>query len=378
MNTPLAVLLIEDREEDALLIEQALRRGGFDPRLTRIETREAMQRSMSDATWSVIISDYSLPHFDGMGAFRVLKDCGLDIPFIIVSGTIGEETAVAAMKAGVHDYIMKGNLSRLPPAIERELRDVADRQARKVAEEQLRLAERLRTIGESTASLIHDLNNPLQAILSLTEILKHGHLTAEEQSEYLDRLTREIEHVIEMRNDVLDYARQRAIPLSTAVDIGEIVRQLVESYAPVYAVSGVTLETSITADRGFSASVLGDPSKIRRILHNLISNAKDAMPNGGRVLVELKCTPSEVVIAVIDNGPGIPRKIQSTLFNPFVSHGKGQGTGLGLALVKRFVEAHGGSVSFTTQPGAGTSFACRFPRCCCAPAQITPVVTSGW
>lgn len=133
----LKVLIIEDSEDDALLIVRALKKSGYRIEYRQEETGEAMSAALKNEQWHVIISDYSMPHFSGLDALRILKETGQDIPFIIVSGTIGEESAVLAMKAGAHDYLMKDNLIRLMPAIERELREADERHARKTAEEQV-------------------------------------------------------------------------------------------------------------------------------------------------------------------------------------------------------------------------------------------------
>lgn len=138
MPKPLRVLLVEDSENDALLLLRALRHGGFEPQLQRVQTLDEMSARLHSQVWDVVISDYSLPHFSGLAALSTLKDSGLDVPFILVSGTIGEEVAVKAMKAGAHDYVMKGNLERLGTAIERELRDAELRRDSNRAEEQLR------------------------------------------------------------------------------------------------------------------------------------------------------------------------------------------------------------------------------------------------
>jgi diguanylate cyclase (GGDEF)-like protein len=138
MPKPLRVLLVEDSENDALLLLRALRHGGFKPQLQRVQTLDEMSARLHSQVWDVVISDYSLPHFSGLAALSTLKDSGLDVPFILVSGTIGEEVAVEAMKAGAHDYVMKGNLQRLGTAIERELRDAELRRDSNRAEEKLR------------------------------------------------------------------------------------------------------------------------------------------------------------------------------------------------------------------------------------------------
>jgi diguanylate cyclase (GGDEF)-like protein/PAS domain S-box-containing protein len=134
----LRALIVEDSEDDALLLIRDLRRGGYDAVTVRVETGPEMSRMLDERTWDVILADYSLPRFNAIEALDVLHRKGLDIPFIIVSGTIGEQTAVAAMKAGAHDYIMKGAAARLLPAIERELREAAERANRRRAERRFR------------------------------------------------------------------------------------------------------------------------------------------------------------------------------------------------------------------------------------------------
>ncbi|MBI3945470.1 MAG: ATP-binding protein [Armatimonadetes bacterium] len=141
MGTPLRVLVVEDSEEDALLLARRLRQAEYDPSLRRVDTPEEMSASLAEETWDVIIADYTLPGFGGIEALNLYRKSGLDVPFIIVSGTIGEETAVAAMKGGAHDYVRKENTARLIPAIERELREAAERRARRRAEQALKEAE---------------------------------------------------------------------------------------------------------------------------------------------------------------------------------------------------------------------------------------------
>src|SRR4030043_1106846 len=122
MGSPLRVLIVEDSEEDTLLIVRELKRGVFDLIHERVETAESMKAALSTKTWDLILADYSMPHFSGLEALKLLKASGLGLPFIIVSGSIGEDVAVEAMKAGAQDYLMKNNLTRLfPPRYKRRL-----------------------------------------------------------------------------------------------------------------------------------------------------------------------------------------------------------------------------------------------------------------
>ncbi len=157
---PLRVLVVEDSEQDALLLELQLRQASWRASCKRVHTEKAMRAALMEGTWDLVISDYVLPGFGGLRALAILQEVGLDIPFIIVSGMIGEETAVAAMKAGAHDYLMKGNLARLIPAIDRELREAEMRQARRISEQRLRAEHNFRrTIENSIPSGLAVMDN---------------------------------------------------------------------------------------------------------------------------------------------------------------------------------------------------------------------------
>ena len=146
MGNPLAVLLVEDEERDSILLLRELRRGGYEPTFERVETAEAMTAALDRRPWDLIISDYGLPRFSAVKALALMKQQGHELPFIIVSGTISEEIAVAAMHAGAHDFMVKGKLARLLPAIERELHEAAGRVERKKLQEKLLVSDLLGSI----------------------------------------------------------------------------------------------------------------------------------------------------------------------------------------------------------------------------------------
>lgn len=173
MGTPLRVLIVEDSPDDAELLLEDLRRGGYEPAYERVETGEDMRAALGDRTWDLVISDHAAPHFDSQGALAILAESGLDIPFIIVSGTIGEETAVQAMKNGAHDYILKQKRGRLLPAIARELRDAEHRRAWHEAEYELRENER-----QAAVALAHAYEATLEGwarALELRDYETEGH-----------------------------------------------------------------------------------------------------------------------------------------------------------------------------------------------------------
>ena len=155
MSKKISVLIVEDSEDDALLIVRQFKRADYDIIFKRVETAYQMQMALEELSWDLVLSDYNLPEFDAPSALAVLQKSGMDIPFIVVSAVIGEETAVALMKAGANDYIMKGNLARLIPAVNRELGEAETRRAKQQAEERLKESEeQFRSIFENSVDAI--------------------------------------------------------------------------------------------------------------------------------------------------------------------------------------------------------------------------------
>jgi len=171
MIKQLRVLLVEDSEDDAVLVTRELKKDGYTPVIQRVETPEDMQKALLKKTWDLIVSDYVLPRFSGLNALKVLKKSGIDIPFIVVSGKIGEDTAVEAMKAGATDYIMKSNLSRLGPAIKRELEDYKIRQERKKVKKELK--ESLEELEQANKKLQKEIYERKNAEKQAVEAKEH-------------------------------------------------------------------------------------------------------------------------------------------------------------------------------------------------------------
>lgn len=164
MTEPLNVLIVEDSEDDAQLLVRELERGGYQVTSERVDTPETMTRALANRSWDIVFADYTMPHFSGTAALELLRKSELDIPFIFVSGTMGEDVAVEAMKAGANDYVIKGNLKRLVPAIRRELQEAAVRRQQKLAEEQLKQQERLNWA-------LYEISLAITTVLDLRELL---------------------------------------------------------------------------------------------------------------------------------------------------------------------------------------------------------------
>lgn len=201
----LRILLVEDSADDADLLVREIQRGGYEVDFERVETMDAMRSALKDRTWDIVICDYSLPQFNGLQALKILHESGVDLPFVIVSGSIGEETAVNALKAGAHDFIIKGHYARLPHVLQKELQDAGIRKERKQTEEALRRSEErfrryfeLGLIGMAITSADRDL---LEVNEKLCRILGYGR--AELMGMHWDTLT----HPDDLSMEIDQYVR---------------------------------------------------------------------------------------------------------------------------------------------------------------------------
>jgi signal transduction histidine kinase len=364
MAQPLRVLVVEDSETDEQLLIRELRRQGYDPTWLRVDTEEGMREALSRSEWELVISDYTMPEFSGLGALEILKSSGLDLPFICMSGTIGEDTAVATMKAGAHDYIMKDNLRRLGPAIGRELREAATRRERKRAEKAEReTLEELRRSNEELQRFAyvasHDLQEPLRMVSSYTELLAkryRSRLPADpEMDEFIGYALEGAHRMHRLINDLLAFSRLSAREKSFAPVDGEKVLQhaLDNLRVPIRESDALIVHDELPR-------ILGDETQLIQLFQNLIGNAiKFRREIPPRVGIEAREKDGAWLISVSDNGIGIERAHLERIFVIFQRlHGRDEypGTGIGLALCKKIVERHGGRISVESEPGRGSVF----------------------
>jgi signal transduction histidine kinase len=375
---PLKVLMIEDSEADAELCLLELERIGFDVTHTRVLTEVAMREALVRETWHIILSDYSLPTFGALEALEVAQQSGLDLPFIIVSGTIGEEVAVKALRRGAHDFLLKGRLARLGPAIERELREANERRERRAAEKAAEGAVQEKRRAEAAnqakstflANMSHELRTPLNAIIGFSELLhseEAGELSSL-QKEYLLNVLESGRHLLTLINDVLDIAKIEAgrVDLNRVPTIlSDVGRQVCRQLGAIASQRDVDLKLSIAGDL---PPVHADPRRLKQILYNLLSNALKFTPTGGTVILEASAVGDEIEIAIRDTGIGIREQDMAKLFREFeqlsdTNAPVAEGTGLGLALTKKLVDLHHGTISVVSRPGLGSTFTVRMPAC---------------
>jgi PAS domain S-box-containing protein len=497
MKTPLRMLIVEDSNRDVELLLADLDRRGYDVTYQRVETAAAMRAALDGATWDAVVSDYSMPQFSGIAALEVLRASGQDLPFIIVSGTIGEESAVGALKAGAHDFLVKGNLARLAPAIERERREVAERRARALTQEalhqsesrfrslvehavfgiyeatvdgrflavnpalvtmlgyataaellsvelpslcvdadtrsdllqrvhalkrftdeemtwrqktgapirvrlsgrtvetpgglpildviveditererlaeQLRQAQKMEGIGRLAGGIAHDFNNMLTTIMGYSDMIVEQIGTDKPISADLLEIRHAADRAAGLTRQLLAFSRQQVLRIG-AVNVNAVVHDMRALLQRVIG-EDVTITLALAAELG---PILADRVQLEQVLMNLATNARDAMPRGGRLTIGTSLSeagdvtaltgapvpPSRyITLTLSDSGEGMDARTRERIFEPFFTTKElGKGTGLGLATVYGIVRQLDGHIGVTSEIAAGTTFTLFFPE----------------
>ncbi len=501
--TALRILHVEDSPTDAKLIARTLHYAGLVAEITRVDEEAAMREALAGGEWDAILCDWSMPRFGALPALAVAKELRLDLPFIIISGTIGEEVAVDAMRAGAHDYVLKDRLSRLPPALERELRDhqtrvvarrseaarlalearfgrltesgiigvsvgndagvmveandaflaligytrddlvaqrirwqdlsapefrelthhaaaevrtrgvaqphekdyirkdgtrvsvlvglaaldethsiafIVDTTARKRAEEalrrseeQLRQAQKMEAVGRLAGGVAHDFNNILSVILSYGEIVFDTMPATDPARADIEEIVKAGRRAADLTRQLLMFSRQE-VAEPRVIDVNELLAKMDRMLRRILG-EDVDLASSPARSLG---RISADPSHIEQVVMNLVVNARDAMPTGGKITIEtadvdldedyarthLGIAPGRyVMLAVSDTGIGMDRATQVRIFEPFfTTKDKSKGTGLGLSTVFGIVQQCHGSIWVYSEVGVGSTFKVYLPR----------------
>ena len=495
-GTPLRALILEDSPDDAELLVLQLRHSGFDVVSTRVQEREEFRAAASGGDFDLVFADYHLPHWTGIDAVRELRTLGKDIPFLLVTGTLGEEAAVECIKEGATDYILKEHLSRLPGAVTRALTEKALRDEKTKAEEALRLSEarnrnlvensvygifrlsvdgdfvdanpallrilgcmgpdelrrlnlgrdifrfpeqyaqfmavcrqhgqvhgaevewrrsdggfvmvrlhirrlslsghadeleviaedvtefralerqlhqaqKFEAIGQLAGGVAHDFNNVVGAILGWAELGLDQNRNNPQIVERFTRIREQAERAAALTRELLAFARRQVLQ-PRAVDLNAVAAGLLTFLDKVI---GKHIEFKFLNAQ--LDSVKADPTQIEQVLMNLCLNARDAMPDGGRMVIETEMVELDeaycrfypdvkpgryAVLAVSDTGTGMDAATRERIFEPFfTTKGRGKGTGMGLATVYGIVKQHGGFIHVYSEPGHGSLFRVYLP-----------------
>ena len=279
MNDKLRVLIVEDSEDDALLITSTLEKENCNLEWQRVETAKEMRAALQERQWDVILSDYKLPRFDAPAALDILKKSGQDIPFIVVSGTIGEEVAVNVMKAGAHDFFAKDKLMRLTSAIQREIHEADNRcqclaveLEREKLQEQLVQAQKLESIGRLAGGVAHDFNNMLNVILGHTEMLLEDLPQQSVWRVSLEEIRKAAHRSADLTRQLLAFARKQAT-IPQVIDLNNTIQGMLDMLRKLID-ENIELVWQPCHNMG---CVCIDPTQLDQILANLCVNARDAI-----------------------------------------------------------------------------------------------------
>ncbi|HTD66531.1 MAG TPA: response regulator, partial [Candidatus Limnocylindria bacterium] len=374
MKSHLRILHLEDDPNDASLLQTMLRTAGFTCQTTRVETRSDFVAALEREEVDLIMADFGLPKFDGLSALEIVRVKWPDLPFILVSGSVGEEFAIEALKSGATDYVLKDHLSRLVPAVRRALQEVDDRAQRKQLEHQFVQSQKMEVVGQLAGGIAHDFNNILAVIMGYSDMMMQTLGPDDPMRKDAGEIRHAAERAAALTRQLLVFSRKEILQ-PVVLDLNDVVRniekmlrQLIDENIVLSIVPGKEIGR-VKADAGY----------VGQVLMNLVVNARDAMPPGGRLSIEtgqIKLDENDarthtgiitagnyVTLSISDTGTGMTDKVKARLFEPlFTTKPKGKGTGLGLTTCQTIVHESGGHIVVNSELGKGTTFQVYFPR----------------
>jgi signal transduction histidine kinase len=387
MKSPLHILHLEDDPNDASLIQSTLESEGIACATTRVQTREDFVAVLEYGGIDLVFSDFTMPAFDGLSATKIMRERWPELPIILVSGTLGEERAVDALKNGATDYVLKNRLARLAPSVRRAMKEVETQAERERLERQIIESQKMEVIGQLAAGVAHDFNNILAVIMGYSNLI----IADLEPDSVVRRSAEEIRHASEravgLTRQLLVFSRKQIVKL-VVLDLNDVVKDLNSMLRRLIG-EHVILTMNPGAELG---RVKADVGYVGQVLMNLAVNARDAMPIGGKLTVTTKnvtldenytrkykkVVPGEyVMLSVTDTGTGMSDEVKAHLFEPFfTTKAFGKGTGLGLSTCQTIVNQSGGHIDVESEVGHGTTFNVYFPRVE-QPLEVTtqPVLT---
>jgi two-component system cell cycle sensor histidine kinase/response regulator CckA len=392
MQEMLHALFVEDSPEDVALVIRNLRLGGYHVESERVESATGLTAALDRQSWDIIICDYTLPSFSGFEALRILRERDQNTPFIFVSGSLGEDAAVSALKQGAQDYLLKDKLKRLVPAVEREIREARERtrvraerarnesvlRASEIEAKQLESkflqAQKMEAVGHLAGGIAHDFNNLLMIMGCSADLLQKNRLDGSKVDKFSQQIRDAVDKAARLTSQLLAFSRQQILQPSV-LDLNGIINDLVKMMSRLL---GEDIEIELTLDPGLGR-VEVDRGHTEQVIMNLAVNARDAMPDGGKLTVTTAnidmdadhpdlqqmglALGSYVMLSISDTGIGMSAETQSHMFEPFFTTKElGKGTGLGLSTVFGIVKQSNGAIWVQSAPGEGSAFHICLPR----------------
>ncbi len=373
----LNIVVLEDDPGDAALLRRYL--GRLTPRadVRWARTREDFVRELDALFPQIVLSDYKLPGFDGLTALALVRERSPETPFILISGTIGEEMAVEALKCGATDYVLKQHLERLDLVLGRALRERREREDRlraeaalKESQAQLLQSQKMEAMGRLSGGVAHDFNNILTAITGYSELALMNPRLEEGLRADIKEIFNSAFRAAALTKQLLAFSRRQAF----APRILDLNRALAELDRMLQRIIGEDVKLEIVPDPAL-LRVRADADQLGQVVMNLVVNARDAMPKGGTITLRtenaaldaaaLRAQPglspgTYVRLCVEDTGEGMDAETMARMFEPFFTT-KDKGTGLGLATVYGIVRQSGGFIEADSRPGGGCVFRVHLP-----------------
>jgi len=356
------ILILEHEPDDIELLQYQLKKGGLRYESTVVQERETYSRALREFQPDIVLSDYALPHFDGASAFYLKKEIAPDTPFIIVSGTIGEENAVELIKAGVTDYVLKDKLFTVIPKLSRALKE--SREYREKQHQAQQLENYARELERSNKELrefayvaSHDLQEPLRMVGSFLQLLQHrcGDKLDKQANEYIYYAVDGAARMKRLIGDLLNYSLTNKEWTIEKVDIAKIVGEALRNLTASIKESNATFNVAEMPE------LYTDPALMLQLFQNLLGNAIKFRKEGTPPVISITASRKDGrwLFSVEDNGIGIEPQFADKIFVIFKKlhhRDRFDGTGIGLAIAKKIVERHGGNIWFESEPGQRTTF----------------------
>ncbi|AYV54337.1 hybrid histidine kinase/response regulator LvrB [Leptospira kmetyi] len=369
-------LFLEDSLVDLELIQRQLNRAKIDYYPIHASDSESFSQAILEQKPHLILSDFSLPKYDGFSALKVAKKICPGTPFIFVSGTYGEDAAIQTLTMGATDYVLKDRIEKLLPAVQRALHELEDHELRIKAEkeryeleEQLRQSQKLEAMGMMAGTLAHEINNPLLAISEYAAMIARGDVDPNKSKQLAVKIRDESARISTIMKNLLRFSRDDK-GLLHPVDVSEILIKLESITQQIFKMNRIEVGWK-NVDPGYTIQCR--EGQILQILVNLVNNSVDSLnqkfpeyDEGKRILLEVDVVEDQqkkfAEFNVCDFGTGIPFEIQKSVFKTFfTTKAADKGTGLGLSVSLGIANEHGGSLRLESEPGQFTRFTLRIP-----------------
>jgi len=359
MESEIKILHLEDNPADAEIIERVLRKSNLKFSIQIAESKKQYVDALDHFKPDVILSDHSLPQFNSLDAIKIYKEHLYEIPFILITGTVSEEFAITSIKEGADDYILKSNLIRLPSAIEQALK------VRKIEREKRRANSELELINKELNTFIykaaHDLRGPVCSIIGLVDIASQT-TEANDLSPYIQKISMSAHRLDSILLSLLEVMSiKNTVPVIAEINVKKTINDIITRVKEVETCTGIEFELNINS----SASFFSDEAILKSILYSIVENAvkfNDTRKLSSYINISLIQSEKEVIIQIKDNGIGIDKKNQASIFDMYYRGNEfSKGSGLGLYLAKSAVKKLDGAIKVDSEPNEGSVFTLLFP-----------------